>query len=208
MTGSAKKFDNQEYTIDIIGKNIEITNPIREYIEEKIEKIEDLSTDIIDVKVRLDVQKLNHAVDILMKFSHFRVNVHANTENMYSAIDKAFERFYTKLRKWKDRIQDHHAKGISVTEMEVSVLEHAQHEIEEINQEIIDANNSSLESEYSRPKVVKKKKRPLKTLTIEEAVMKMELSNDNFKVYRSEEDQSLKVIYRRRDGSYGIIAPE
>lgn len=208
MTGSAKKFDNQEYTINIIGKNIEITNPIRDYIDEKIGKIEDLSTDIIDVKVRLDVQKLNHAVDIVMKFSHFRVNVHANTENMYSAIDKAFERLYTKLRKWKDRIQDHHAKGMAVTEMEVNVLEHAQHEIEEINQEIIDANNTTLQTDYSRPKVVKKKKRPLKTLTIEEAVMKMELSNDNFKVYRSEEDQSLKVIYRRRDGSYGIIAPE
>ena len=93
-----------------------------------------------------------------MKFSHFRVNVHANTENMYSAIDKAFERLYTKLRKWKDRIQDHQAKGISVTEMEINVLEHAQHEIEEINQEIIDANNASVESEYSRPKVIKKKK--------------------------------------------------
>lgn len=208
MTGSSKKFDNQEYTINIIGKNIEITNPIRDYIEEKIEKIEDLSTDIIDVKVCLDVQKLSHVVDILMKFSHFRVNVHANTDNMYSAIDKAFERLYTKLRKWKDRIQDHHAKGIAVTEMEVNVLEHAQHEIEEINQEIIDANNESLQSEYTRPKVVKKKKRPLKMLTIEEAVMKMELSNDNFKVYRSEEDQNLKVIYRRRDGSYGIISPE
>jgi putative sigma-54 modulation protein len=208
MTASPRKFDNQEYTINIIGKNIEITSPIRDYVEEKIQKIEELSTDIIDIKVRLDVQKLNHAVDILMKFSHFRVSVHANTENMYSAIDKAFERLSTKLRRWKDRIQDHHAKGISVTEMEVNVLEHAQHEIEEINQDIIDANNASLESEYSRPKVIKKKKLPLKMLTIEEAVMKMELSNDNFKVYRSEEDQKLKVIYRRRDGSYGIISPE
>lgn len=208
MTGSSKKFDNQEYTINIVGKNIEITNPIRDYIEEKIGKIEHLSTDILDIKVCLDVQKLNHAVDIFLNFSHFRVNVHANTENMYSAIDKAFERLYTKLRKWKDRIQDHHAKGISATEMEVNVLEHAQHEIEEINQEIIEANNASLETDYSPPKVIKKKKRPLKLLTIEEAVMKMELSNDNFRIYRSEEDQALKVIYRRRDGSYGIISPE
>ena len=127
---------------------------------------------------------------------------------MYSAIDKAFERLHAKLRKWKDKIQDHHAKGLAVTEMEVNVLEHAQHEIEEINQEIVDANNAALQKEYSLPKVIKKKKRPLKILTIEEAVMKMELSNDNFKIYRSEEDQALKVIYRRRDGSYGIIAPE
>lgn len=208
MAKSSQKFDDQEYTMSVVGKNIEITKPIRDYIEEKIGKIEALSTDIIDVKVRLDVQKLNHMVDIFLKFSHFRVNVRAITENMYSAIDKAFEKLYTKLRRWKSRIQDHHNKGVAVTEMEVNVLEHAQHEIEEINQEIIDANNDNLQKDYALPKVIKKKKRPLKTLTIDEAVMKMELSDDNFKIYRSEEDQALKVIYRRRDGSYGVISPE
>lgn len=208
MAKSSQKFDDQEYAMSVVGKNIEITKPIRDYIEEKIGKIETLSTDIIDVKVRLDVQKLNHMVDIFLKFSHFRVNVRAITENMYSAIDKAFEKLYTKLRRWKSRIQDHHNKGVAVTEMEVNVLEHAQHEIEEINQEIIDANNDNLQKDYALPKVIKKKKRPLKTLTIDEAVMKMELSDDNFKIYRSEEDQALKVIYRRRDGSYGVISPE
>ncbi|MDJ0652150.1 MAG: ribosome-associated translation inhibitor RaiA [Simkaniaceae bacterium] len=208
MTKSAQKFNNQDYTMSVVGKNIEITKSIRNYIEEKIAKIEALSTDIIDIKVCLDVQKLNHVVDIFLKFSHFRVNVRATTENMYSTIDKSFEKLYAKLRKWKSRIQDHHNKGVAVTEMEVNILEHAQHEMEAIDREIIDANNANLQKDYALPKVIKKKKRPLKTLTIDEAVMKMELSNDHFKVYRSEEDQALKVIYRRRDGSYGVINPE
>lgn len=207
MTDSSKKFDQQEYTVNIIGKHIEVTKPIRDYVEEKISKIESLSTHIIDVRVNLDVQKLNHTVDIIMKFSHFKVNVHAITENLYTSIDKAFERLYTKLRKWKSRIQDHHAKGVSVTEMEINVFEHAQHEIEEINQEIIDANNESLKEDYVLPKVIKKKKRSLKNLTMDEAVMKMELSNDHFMIYRSEEEQVLRVIYRRRDGSYGVVSP-
>ena len=207
MTDSSKKFDQQEYTVNIIGKHIEVTKPIRDYVEEKISKIESLSTHIIDVRVNLDVQKLNHTVDIIMKFSHFKVNVHAITENLYTSIDKAFERLYTKLRKWKSRIQDHHAKGVSVTEMEINVFEHAQHEIEEINQEIIDANNESLKEDYVLPKVIKKKKRSLKSLTMDEAVMKMELSNDHFMIYRSEEEQALRVIYRRRDGSYGVVSP-
>ena len=207
MTDNSKKFDQQKYTINIIGKHIEITKPIRDYVDAKISRIEALSTHIIDVRVNLDVQKLNHTVDIIMKFSHFKVHVHAITENLYTSIDKAFERLYAKLRKWKSRIQDHHAKGVSVTEMEISVLEHAQHEIEEINQEIIDANNRSLKENYALPKVIKKKKRALKNLTVDEAVMKMELSNDHFMIYLSEEEQALKVIYRRRDGSYGIVSP-
>ncbi len=198
---------NQEFTLSVTGKHIEVTKPIRDYIEEKIAKIEKISGHIIDIIVRLDVEKLNHSVDVALHFSHFKVKVGATTENMYSAIDKAFEKLGAKLRKWKSRIQDHHAKGVSVTDMQVSILESAQHEAEELTQEIIDANNSTLESDYTLPKVVKEKKHPLKTLTLEEAVMKMELSGDHFLVYRSEEEQSIKVIYRRDDRSYGVMSP-
>ena len=200
--------EDRDYNVVIIGKGVEVTKPIREYIEEKVSKIEKLTPHIIDVHIRIEVQKLNHFVDIVMKFSHFKVKVGAVIDNMYAAIDKAFHRLDAKLRKWKDRIQDHHAKGVSVTEMEINVLEGAEAELEQIDEEIIDANNSTLEVDYKLPKVIKKKKRSLKVLTLEEAVMKMELSGDHFLIYRSEEDQVLKVLYRRRDNSYGVISPE
>ena len=160
------------------------------------------------MNVRLEVQKIDHTVDILMKFSHFKVNIKAITENMYSAIDKAFEKLYGKLRRWKGRIQNHHAKGVSVTEIEVNVLEQAYHELEDLNQEIVDENNRAIEQKYESVKVNKKKKRNLKILRLDEAIMKMELSHDNFLLYRSEEENSLRVLYRRRDGSYGVMSAE
>jgi len=208
MAQSAKSFNNQGYSVAVVGKNIEVTKPLRDYVDEKISKIEMMTPQIIDVRVRLDVQKGNHMVDVVIKFSHFKIYVSSNTENMYSAIDKAFERLYVKLRKWKGRIQDHHAKGVAATEMEVNVLEHIGREVEEMDREIIDKNNHSLEQELAPPVVVKKKSRPLKMLTLDEAVMKMELSDDHFMIFRSEEEQNLKVIYRRRDGSYGVVSPE
>ena len=207
MVKSPKDFDNQSYNLSVIGKNLEITKPIKDYVSEKLKKIETINNLIIEANVKLDVQKINHIVDIILKFSHFKVKVRATTENMYSAIDKAFDRLYSKVRKWKSRIQDHHAKGVSVTEMEVSVLENAQDELEDLNNEIIEENNESLKSAYAPPLVIKKKKRPLKVLNTDEAVMKMELSDDNFMIYKSEEEQLLKIIYRRRDSSYGIISP-
>lgn len=204
MPTSAKDFPGEgEYKIAILGRNIEVTNTIRDYIEEKVHKLEKVTHHILEVDVRLDIQKLNHLVDIVMKFSHFKIKVHAVTENMYSAIDKAFERMHAKLRKWKERIQDHHAKGVSATEMEINVLERGSDD-----DDIIEENNIALAKQYDLPKVMKTKTRPLKMLRLDEAVMKMELSDDHFLVYRSEEEQMLKVIYRRRDGSYGIISPE
>ncbi len=200
--------EDRDYNLVILGKGTEVTRPIHEYIEEKVVKIEKLTPHILDVHVRIEVQKLNHSVDIVTQFSHFKVKVGAVLENMYAAIDKAFHRLDAKLRKWKDRIQDHHAKGVAVTEMEINVLEGEKEDLAQIDRDIIDANNNTLEIDYTLPKVVKKKKRPLKTLTLEEAVMKMELSGDHFLIYRSEEDQGLKVLYRRRDNSYGVVSPE
>lgn len=201
MLKSGKDFGNQKSALSVIGKNVEITPAIREQIEGKLKKLEPLIPDMIDVKVCLGIQKLEHSVDIGVKFSHFRLNVRAVTENMYLAIDKAFERLSKKCLKWKSRIQDHHGRKISVKEMEISVLERSE-------EEGVGKESEETLSQYTVPKVIKKKKRPLKVLTIEEAVMKMELSDDHFKVYRSEEDQKLKVIYRRRDGSYGVISAE
>lgn len=198
---------DENLNVTILGKNVEITNPIKQYITEKLEKIEKVLPHIIEVVVRLEVQKLQHQVDIVMKFSHFKVKVHAMTADMYATIDKAFDRLRAKLMKWKGRIQDHHAKGLNVIDLQVNVLEKEEEsELDEINDQIDEENFLEVEKQLEPPKVYKKKKRSLKTLTLDEAVMKMELSGDNFLIYKSEEDLEFKVLYRRRDDSYGVIA--
>jgi putative sigma-54 modulation protein len=191
--------------VTIFGKNIEVTTPIKNYILEKVEKVEHMNQLGINMTVRLDIQKLDHNVEIIMKFSHFKIQVHATTLEMYSAIDKAFDRLKAKIRKWKGKIQDHHAKGVSVVDLHVHVLESRPTELQEINDQIEEENLKKRDEEYRAPKVYKQKTRSLKTLNLDEAVMKMELSKDNFLIYRSEEDLKLKVLYRRKDDSYGVI---
>ena len=199
---------NDQYTVEISGKNLEVTKPLRDYILDKLHKIEPFTTHMIDAHIRLDVEKLDHRCDVILKFSHFKIVVHAITDEMYATIDKAFDKLKHKIRKWKGRIQDHHAKGIKAIEMEVEVLEHADDADKLIEDEIIDENNETLTGiPYTPPSVVKTKKRPLKMLTLDEAIMKMELSSDNFMLYKGEEDQALKIIYRRRRGGYGVIIP-
>lgn len=200
--------DHDPFNITILGKNVEITNTLKEYVQEHIDKIEKMNHAIIDITVRIDIQKLDHLVDIVMKFSHFKINVHAVTTEMYSAIDKAFDKLRAKLRKWKGKIQDHHAKGIAAIDLEVNVLEKIPTELEEINDAIEEENLKEKDKEIRAPVVYKKKTRRLKQLNLQEAVMKMELSHDNFLIYRSEEDLKLKVLYRRKDNSYGVITLE
>lgn len=194
--------------VSVTGRNLQVTDALRQHILEKIARVEEVTPQVIDVQVFLEVQREVHKVEIIYKFSHFKVFAQATDTDMYQSLHHAIARLRRKLHKWKTRIQNHHAKKPSHVELDIQVLDHAKEEIEEINDEIEEENFSRIEDEFKLPKIVKKKKRTLKRLTTDEAIMKMELTDDNFMVYRAEEDQKLKVIYTRRNRTLGILEIE
>jgi putative sigma-54 modulation protein len=198
----------QGYRINIIGRNVFVTEGMKNYAMDKIGKIDRFHNHVFDVHVTMDIQKLEHSVVIILNVSHLKIKVSAISTDMYVSIDKAVEKLQAQLRRWKGKIQDHHKKGISAIDMTVNVLRRPYNDLEEINAAIENVNLQKEVDEYYPPKVIGNEKRALKMLTTDEAVMKMELSGDNFMLFRGEEDQKLKVIYRRSDGNYGMILPE
>ena len=92
--------------------------------------------------------------------------------------------------------------------MQVNVLQRPYDEVDEINAAIEAINVKKETDKLKPPKIIGTETKPLKMLTVEEAVMKMDLSGDHFLLFRCEEDQKLKVLYRRTDGHYGLIQPE
>ena len=199
---------NAGYNISIVGKHFQITDAIRDYVWEKLSKIERIADHIIDVTVTLDTQKLEHTCSILMNFIHFHIKVKASTDNIYSAIDKASDRVVTLVRRYKTKLQSHRAKHVSTVDIHVNVIKPLKDEVKIINDEIEAENARQKEDMLTLHQVVAKETMPLKTLTQEEAVMKMEITEDSFLIYRSEEDQKLKVIYRRDDENYGLVQVE
>lgn len=206
-----KKFEEEEaagYRIEVLGRNLEVTEPIRAYVWNKISKIERFHNHIMYIHLTLEIQKMEHTCTIVAKFDHFKVKVQASSTDMYVTIDYAIDRLQNILSRYKDRIHDHRKREPEVIDMKVSVLQRPKDEIAEINDEIIAANQESELALYQPHKIVGTEKKPLKTLNVQEAAMKMDLSGDPFLIYRSEEDRKLKVIYRRKDGNYGILEPE
>jgi putative sigma-54 modulation protein len=203
------KFTEQEKAlglrINILGRNVYVTDAMKNYAYEKLEKIDRFHNHIMDLHVVLDFQKVECSVMIMLAFDHFRVKVSAVSSDMYVSIDKAVDKLQTKIRRWKSRIQDHHKKGRSVVDMDVNVLKRPFTDVDFINEAIEIENKAHELEEYQMPQVIGSETYPLKTLTMEEAVMKMELSDDAFMPFRGEEDRAFKVIYRREDGHYGLI---
>lgn len=201
----ALEFANQNWDIQITGRHVQVTDPMKDYAMDKISKVERFINRIIDVNVIMDIQKLDHRVEIILKFGGMKISSAASSTDMYASIDKAVDRLEAQILRYKSRIQDHHAKGLTAIDMNVNVLKRPSEE-ELISDEIEDLR--ATENRFYPHPIIKQKTLPLKTLTYDEAVMKMELSGDAFLVFKSEEDQKLKVIYRRKDENYGVIEPQ
>lgn len=191
------------YDITFVGRNVDVTESMKNYAIEKIAKIDRFSDRIIDVAVKMDIQKLQHRVDLTMKVDHVVIKSSAITGDMYASIDQAVSKLQAQLIKYRKRIQQHNAKKLSVVDMKVNVVRASDED--EINDAIEEQNASKLLDDYKLHEVVSVETAPLKTLNLSEAIMKMELSEDVFMIFRSEEDMKLKVIYRRKDRDFGII---
>lgn len=205
----AAEFLDEVYNISVTGRNVMVTDAMKDYAIDKVSKIEKFSDRIIDVMVTMDVQKIEHRVDIVLKVNHIKIKSHAVSDNMYASIDKAVHKIEAQLLRYKSKLQDHHAKGVAAIDMNVNVLRSAtDEELLDVNLDIEDENSKRMLDKYSPHRIMKKETHPLKTLTDGEAMMKMDLSGDNFLIYRCEDSRRLKVIYRRTDGDFGVIEPE
>ncbi len=199
------KFANEGYTLYIVGKHIEVTDAIRNYVWDKLSRIERIADHIIDVHVVLDAQKLEKTCSILMNFIRFQIKVQVGKDNMYEAIDKAVDRVIRLVRRYKTKLQSYRNKHLSTVDIHVNVIQALKDDLSVINDDI-QAESARIEEEkYQLHQVVSKDTMPLKTLTQDEAIMKMEITDDAFLIFRSEEDQKMKVIYRREDRNYGLV---
>lgn len=203
---NADQFANEGYTIYITGKHFEITDAIRNYVWEKLARIERITDKVIDVHVTLDAQKLEHSCSILMNFIHFQIKVGSSKTNMYEAIDKAVDRVVKLIRRYKTKLQSYRNKDLTTIDIHVNVIKPLSDDLSAINDEIEAENAVRKEDALKMHEIVANETMKIKMLTQEEAVMKMEITDDPFIIFRAEEDQKLKVIYRRSDHQYGLVS--
>ncbi len=205
-----------EDCLDVVGRNVQVSHAMKQHVLHKLKKLTDLTPPVISVEVYLEKRRAESLVEIHYKFSHFKVMCSAahkkertwlqrsKQNDMYQAIDVALTRLKAKLTKWKGRIQDHHNKDVKTETVEMRVYD----QTVDVNDQIEEENQQKVDDLFDLPKVYKREKKVLAMLTEAEALMKMELSGDNFMVYRSEENQKLQSIYLRPDKTLGILTLE
>lgn len=170
----------------ISGKNIDVTEGLKDAIYEKIGKLERYFTEDTEVHVTFSVEKERHKIEVTIPMKGNIIRAEEESSDMYVSIDLVEEIIERQLRKYKNKIiekkQAAHSLSKAFAEEEITDEE----EIE----------------------IIRSKRFAIKPMDPEEACVQMELLGHDFYVFRNSETDEVNVVYRRKKNSYGLIEPE
>ena len=173
--------------IIIRGDKLKITDSMHDYIEEQLGKLEKYLKNNDEIRANVIVKVKNHEqrVEITIPLKTYIVRAEETKDDFYAAVDKALDTLERQIRKNKTRM------------MSKQVKTSFDFDINEIEQEI--------EKEQEEKKIVKRKTVEVKPMNEEEAILQMELLGHEFYMYKDSESGKSAVVYKRKDGNYGII---
>lgn len=175
---------------NIRGENIEVTPAIREYVENKIEKVERYFNDDMNANANVNLKVYNDKqtkVEVTIPMKNLTLRAEERHNDMYAAIDLIVDKLERQIRKHKTKVnrkfRDREGTGLSFAHT------NAQSEPAE-------------EEEYS---VVRTKQFNLKPMDQEEAILQMNMLGHDFFIFTDAESDGTNIVYKRRDGKYGLI---
>jgi len=185
----------------IHGKNIEITDSIREYVTQKIEKSVNHFQDLtLEVDVHLSVAKnprnnSKQTAEVTIFANKMVIRAEESSENLYASIDLVSDKIARQLRKYKEKRLS--KKSSSVRTPATEVIE---------QQPIIDDLIGNRSPELPK-EVVRTKYFVMTPMTVEEALEQLQLVDHDFYMFRNADTGDINVIYERNHGGYGVLQP-
>lgn len=181
-------------TFNIRGKNVEVTQNLREYVEKRVGKITRYFENIEEVSVLLAVEKGRHIVEVTAEIprSGLVLRGQESTADMYSSIDLVVEKLERQIRKQKTKLERRFRGGGFKGELFAEEQKAARAE-------------AAQEEESEEYPVVKTKRFVVKPMDVQEAIMQMNLLNHSFFVFRDAQTENFCVVYKRNDGAYGLL---
>ena len=171
----------------ISGKNIDVTAGLRSNIEQKLGKLERYFAPETEIIVTLSVEKERQKIEVTIPVKGNIIRSEQVSDDMYVSIDLVEEVIERQLRKYKNKLIDKHQEGSDFRS--------------EFMEEDVDSDDSEI-------KIVRTKRFGMKPMFPEDACVQMELLGHSFFVFSNAETDEVNVVYKRKDGAYGLIEPE
>jgi putative sigma-54 modulation protein len=179
--------------LQVKGRNVEVSDQIRQYAEEKLGKLDRLVNDPTRVELELAVEKNpsihdNHVAEATVWTKGPVLRARETSADMKASIDQLVHKLERQVKRYREKRR-------------VAPRRHGREEgafVEAV----------PLEPSETGPEIVKTKQFAVKPMSAEEAVLQLELIGHDFFVFRNADSETINVVYRRRDGNYGLIEPQ
>lgn len=167
-------------------KNLDPSDRLKSYVSDKLDRFDKYLYNPAEANVVLSVEKFRHIAEINIIGDRLNIVGKEETEDMYAAIDMVLDKLEKQIKKNKQKIRDHRqGKGKSKSGG--------------------DRNRPAVDEDLETRVMVKNI--DYKPMDVDEAVMQMDLMNGNFLVFTNARSDQVNVLYRRKDGNYGLIQP-
>lgn len=175
--------------IFVRGENVKVTKAIENYAKDKLGRINKYIGDSNNVRatIVLNVKNHNQKVEVTIPLKSFILRAEETRDDLYAAIDVVVDKLERQIRKNKTKLLSKKIKDTSSKEFMIE-------EIESIDED--------------EEKIVKRKKIEVKPMSEEEAIIQMELLGHQFYIFKDVETSKPAVVYKRKEGNYGIIESE
>lgn len=178
--------------ITVRGRNIEITPALKDHVTKRVGKITKYfdSANMGEITAILTVSKGRHIVEVTVPINGILLRGEEATTDMYASIDLVIDKLERQIEKYKTKLSRNLKNGTFRTDLLSGAAS---------------GSDSATDEEF---RIVKTKRFAVKPMSVDEAVMQMNLINHDFYVFANAETDEVNVVYRRKDGQYGLIEPE
>jgi putative sigma-54 modulation protein len=178
--------------IAVTFRHMDVSEPVKSYVEEKLARVKKYIEEPIDAQVALSVEKkIRHHAEVTLIAKGITIKGSEETSDMYAAIDLVVDKIERQLKRYKEKIKAHKPTAERGREVQKTVI-----------------SAESIEEGAGAPVIIRTRNFPVKPMAVEEAVMQMDLLHKDFLVFTDSTSEEINVVYRRKDGNFGLIVPQ
>ena len=171
-------------------RHMEPSEALKSYVQEKTARLTKYVDKPLESNVTLKVEKFRQIAEVVINANGIRIAGEESHEDMYAAVDLVMEKIERQIKKYKSKIRRHKPSPGREIRWRRDIYE-----------------QESFEDE-GEPVVVRTENYFVKPMSVDEAAMQMDLTSQEFLVFNNASSQTVNVIYRRKDGNYGLIVPQ
>jgi putative sigma-54 modulation protein len=178
--------------IAITFRHVDSNEEVKKYAREKLQRLEKYVDAPIDLQMTVTQEKHRHRVEAILKANNLSINGQEETSDFFASIDAVVDNLERQLKKRREKVQNKH-KGSN------------EDRLWGFRMDVISAQG---QDQGAEPQIIVSQNLFAKPMSLEEAVMQMKITENEFIVFMDSATEKINVLYRRKDGNYGLIEPE